>query len=238
MQGLVFFIVTYPIRFIFSLFTKPLEELYQPSERHLQLFEAANVLMQPYWREPSKSNKFNLFTQEQQAEFKLASEYYQQIINENGQSWPAYLNLAKSQRTFGFSIKALKNIQQAYSIKKEHAEIISEYVWVSLENHDISTAFTLLKYIKQSFPDNALLKRQIVYVFLLMNEIGHADKAIANYITQFSHINNGYDYTDFLIELNKIQHYSNQITATKIIPKMHISELLDEIAKQNSHLNL
>lgn len=235
MHGFAFFIITYPIKFIFSLFTKPLEELYQPSERHLQLFEVANALMQPYWREPSKSNKFNLFTQEQQAEFKLASEHYQQIINENSQSWPAYLNLAKSQRAFGFSIKALNNIQQAHSIKKEQTEIITEYVWASLENHDISTAFTLLKASNQSFPDNALLKRQIVYIFLLMNEIERANKAIANYITQFSDISNGYDYTDFIIELNKIQHYSDQITAAKIIPKTYITELLDEISQVKSN---
>lgn len=216
----------YLSRIILGFFTKPLDELHKPSERHLQLFEEGNALMQPYWDIPAKDRQAN---NNDKLLFKQASENYQQIIKENPVSWPAYLNLGKSQRAFKLSFEAHQSFSRAYQAKPDNAEVIGEYVRSCLENNEIKTAATVLKVGAKSFPDSILLKQQIIYILLLSNDPQKALTTIDNILHSLPKNNPNYDA--FKSELNRLQKYSEDLLMRKIMPPAHVTELLNTLTE-------
>ncbi|MPV85599.1 tetratricopeptide repeat protein [Ostreibacterium oceani] len=206
---------------ILAFFTIPADRLDQTPEAHVKALGKANNLMRPFW---SKAIREKHVSAEIRAAFKEATAIYRRVIAQNDDAWEAYLYLGRSQRAFQRPMEACQTLTKAYELMPENLSVISEYVLACLEANDIKTAYQVLKPAAKSFPDDYLLKKQIIYILILSKQPQMALTAIDNLIRQIpSHSKN---HAQFLAEVNGLREFCVRLLANQVMPPTTIYQLL------------
>lgn len=115
--------------------------------------------------------------------------------------------MGKSQRAFGHHLQAQAALAKAYQQMPEKVDIIIEYVLACLENHDLTTAYRVLKPAIKSFPDSYLLKKQWVHFLLLSDK---ADLALK----QLDIIKNKHPED---VDMQRYRHLAKQRTSKQLL---------------------